>query len=252
MNDGFKMTEIFICIDDTDNLESKGTGHLAEILRRDIETRFGGKTTRITRHQLFVSDDIPYTSHNSAMCFKGQIDISCLDEMIRYAGELLERLSAEGSDPGLCVAVTDRINEREKLVSFGCDATYKVLNKESAFKLAADTGVHLSEHGGTGGGVIGALAGVGLRLGGNNGRFKGWLDVNERDRVISVEKLTCNYDIDEVREACGEIIHPGDTVMLEERIKTVLLDGRSVLPVKRNGSGNSGWINLSKEEIRKY
>jgi hypothetical protein len=247
-----KMTEILVCIDDTDNLESRGTGHLAEILRRDIETLFRGKTTRITRHQLFVSDDIPYTSHNSTMCFKGEIEPSCLDEMILYAGELLEKLSAEGSDPGLCVAVADRINERERLINFGCDATCKVLNKESAFKLAADAGVHLSEHGGTGGGVIGALAGVGLRLGGNNGRFKGWLDVKEADRVITADKLTCNYDIDEIRAVCGQTVNPGDTVILDERIKTVLLDGHCVLPVKRNGSGNSEWINLSRDEIRKY
>jgi len=246
------MTEILVCIDDTDNLESKGTGHLAEILRHDIETRFGGKTTRITRHQLFVSDDIPYTSHNSAMCFKGEIETSLLDEMIHYAGELLEKLSAEGSDPGLCVAVADRINEKERLINFGCDATCKVLNKESAFKLAADSGIHLSEHGGTGGGIIGALAGVGLRLGGNNGRFKGWLDVKENDRIISAERLLSDYDIDEIRAVCGETVNPGDIISLDERIKTVLLDGHCVLPVKKNSNGNSEWINLSREEIRKY
>lgn len=246
------MTEILVCIDDTDNLESKGTGHLAEILRHDIETIYGGKTTRITRHQLFVSDEIPYTSHNSAMCFKGEVETACLDEMIRYAGELLEKMSAEGSDPGLCVAVADRINEKERLIKFGCDATCKVLNKESAFKLAADAGIHLSEHGGTGGGVIGALAGVGLRLGGNNGRFKGWIDVKDSDRIINVEKLLRVYDIDEIRDVSGERIGPGDSISLEERIKTVLLDGRCVLPVKKNRTESSGWVNLSKDEIRKY
>ena len=246
------MAEILVCIDDTDNLESKGTGHLAEILRHDIETLFGGKTTRITRHQLFVSDDIPYTSHNSTMCFKCEIETCYIDEMIHYAGELLEKMSAEGSDPGLCVAVSDSINEREKLISFGCDATCRVLTKELAYKLAEETGIHLSEHGGTGGGVIGAIAGVGLRLGGNNGRFKGWLDVKETDRLITAEKITCNYDIDEVREVCGRVIHPGETVILDERIKTVLLEGRCVLPVKRKTGESSEWINLSKEEIRKY
>lgn len=246
------MTDILVCIDDTDNLESKGTGHLAEILRRDIEARFGGRTTRITRHQLFVSDDIPYTSHNSAMCFKGEIEIGFIDEMIRYAGELLERMSAEGSDPGLCVAVADRINERERLINFGCDATCRVLNKDSAYKLAADAGVHLSEHGGTGGGIIGALAGVGLRLGGNNGRFKGWIDVKESDRIITTERLLSDYEIDEVRDICGGKIEPGDSILLDERIKTVLLDGRCVLPVKLKDGDRTAWINLSREEIRKY
>lgn len=244
--------EIFVCIDDTDSLESKGTGHLAEILRRDIETLYGGKTSRITRHQLFVCDDIPYTSHNSAMCFRGEVKAGSLDDMIRYAGEFLERMSAPGSDPGLCVAVADRINQRERLISFGNDATCRVLTKESAFKLAAETGVHLSEHGGTGGGIIGALAGVGLRLGGNNGRFKGWLSVKDADRSITVAGLLSNYEIDDVRGMSGERPLPEDTVALDERIKTVLLDGICVLPVKKSAGEDSGWINLSRDEIRRY
>ena len=77
--------EILICIDDTDNLESPGTGHLAEILRSDIERLYVGKTSRITRHQLFVSPEIPYTSHNSAMCFKAEMELKYLDDMIEYA-----------------------------------------------------------------------------------------------------------------------------------------------------------------------
>jgi hypothetical protein len=246
------MTEILVCIDDTDNLESKGTGHLAEILRSDIERLYGAKTSRITRHQLFVSDEIPYTSHNSAMCFKTEMDIKFLNEMISHAGRFLETHSAEGSDPGLCVAVTDRINDREKLIGFGLNATKIVLTKEDATRLADELQIHLSEHGGTGGGIIGALSGVGLRLYGNNGRFKGWLSIDENNRSITVEKLLNDYDIDEVRDISGNNPGLNDVINLEERIKTVLLDGRSVLPVKQIEGGNPGRINLSKDEVRKY
>lgn len=246
------MTEILVCIDDTDNLESKGTGHLAEILRRDIERLYGAKTSRITRHQLYVSDEIPYTSHNSAMCFKTEMDIKFLDEMILHAGRFLETHSAEGSDPGLCVAVTDRIKDREKLIGFGLDATKIVLTKEDATRLADELKIHLSEHGGTGGGIIGALSGVGLRLYGNNGRFKGWLSIDENNRNITVEKLLKDYDIDEVRDISGNNPGLNDVINLDERIKTVLLDGRSVLPVKQIEGGKPWRINLSKDEVRKY
>lgn len=245
------MAGIIIGIDDTDNLDSKGTGHLAEILRREIETLFNGSTSRITRHQLFVSPDIPYTSHNSAMCFRGEVDESRIEDVIIHAGELLERMSAEGSDPGLCVAAEGKFRLRESLIRFGCDAVCSVLTKDGAYKLAADAGVHLSEHGGTGGGVIGALAGVGLRLGGNNGRFKGWLDVNEGDRRISVRDLLSRYEIEQVRSVSGGSTAPEDIVALDERIKTVLLENMCVLPVKSNPTGN-GWVNLSRDEIRKY
>jgi len=246
------MMEILICIDDTDNLESKGTGHLAEILRSDIEKLYGAKSSRITRHQLFVSDKIPYTSHNSAMCFKTEMDIKYLDEMVSYAGRFLEKHSAEGSDPGLCVAVTDRINDREKLIRFGMDATKIVLTKQDAIKLADELQIHLSEHGGTGGGIIGALSGVGLRLYGNNGRFKGWLAISDSNRSITVEKLLNEYDIDEVRDISGDTPGLNDIITLDERIKTVLLDGLSVLPVKKIKGNNAGRVNLSKDEIKKY
>jgi len=243
--------EIIICIDDTDNLESQGTGHLAEILRRDIEKLYGGTTTRITRHQLFVSPEIPYTSHNSAMCFKAEMDIKYLDDMIKYAGKFLEENSAEGSDPGLCVAVTDHLKDKEKLVKFGIDATKSVLTKSDAISLAAELKIHLSEHGGTGGGIIGALSGTGLRIYGNNGRFKGWLPISNENKSMTVERLLKEYDIDEVRDISGEIPGMSDIITLDERVKTVLLDGLSVLPVKKADGDIPGRVNLSKAEIRR-
>jgi hypothetical protein len=246
------MTEILVCIDDTDNLESPGTGHLAEILRSDIEKLYKGKTSRITRHQLFVSPEIPYTSHNSAMCFTAEMDIKYLNEMIAYAGKFLEEKSAGGSDPGLCVAVNEHIKDKERLVRFGLDATRTVLTKNDAVRLAEELNIHLSEHGGTGGGIIGALSGVGLRLYGSNGRFKGWLPVKENDRKITIETLLKNYEIDEVRDISGEIPDPLDIITLDGRIKTVLLDGRSVLPVKQIAGDNLCRVNLSKDEIKKY
>lgn len=244
--------EILVCIDDTDNLESPGTGHLAEILKSDIEKLYGGKTSRITRHQLFVSPDIPYTSHNSAMCFKAEMDIRHIDELIKYAGKFLKEKSAEGSDPGLCVAVPEQLKDKEKLIRFGIDATKIVLTKKDAIALASELEIHLSEHGGTGGGIIGALSGVGLRIFGSNGRFKGWLNVKDEDRKITVRKLLSGYDIDEVRDISGDIIHPDDIITLDERIKTVLLDGRSVLPVKKISGDSTCRTNLSKDEIKKY
>lgn len=52
-----------IGIDDTDNLESRGTGFRArQLLQRLAEAGFA-RPLGITRHQLYVHSDIPYTSH---------------------------------------------------------------------------------------------------------------------------------------------------------------------------------------------
>lgn len=243
---------ILICIDDTDNLESKGTGHLAEILRHDIESLYSGKTSRITRHQLYVCDEIPYTSHNSAMCFKAELDQAHLPEMIDYAGKLLVQKSAEGSDPGLCVAVIDSIEQKDELIQYGIDATKKILTKADAVALASRMNIHLSEHGGTGGGIIGALAGIGLRLSGNNGRFKGWIDIDESRNNMSVDDIVTSFDIDEVKSVDGILPGSGDRVILGNRIKTVLLGGKSVLLVKKNSNGDFLWESLGKGELRRY
>lgn len=50
---------IVVCIDDTDNLESPGTGHLANDLKRDIERLYDGKTSLISRHQLLFLQRSP-------------------------------------------------------------------------------------------------------------------------------------------------------------------------------------------------
>ena len=47
---------MLVCIDDTDNLESIGTGKLAYKIIGDIEERGWGRCDVISRHQLYVHD----------------------------------------------------------------------------------------------------------------------------------------------------------------------------------------------------
>ena len=220
---------ILICIDDTDNLESPGTGKLAAILASAIEQNGWGQTMFTSRHQLFVHPDIPYTSHNSSMCFAAEVQET--DRIIDYAGEFLARQSAAGSDPGLCVVVPAELRGGDRLCAFGRAAKCEVLTKEAAYGLAHDLGIHLSEHGGTGQGVVGALAGTGLRLGGNDGRLRGRLEVGAPGEIVTVAELMTHPLIDRVQTTDGELLPPEHRVLLGEKVKTVLLDGKSVLLV---------------------
>jgi hypothetical protein len=240
--------KILLCIDDTDNLNSKGTGHLADELRLQLEDKFQIQTTKITRHQLFVHEKIPYTSHNSTMCFSATIDERHYNDIILHASIFLKERRAEGSDPGLCVAVEDRIADKASLMEFSRRATCSVLTKKEAYQLAEKLGIHLSEHGGTGDGIIGALAGVGLRMTGNHGRFRGGYLIQDNDSVISPKDLCRKYEIDEVRECVSGSIVDSGSISLEGKVKTVLLDGLAVLPVIR--IDDSSWRNLTKDEIK--
>ena len=209
------MKKFYISFDDTDNLESPGTGH---VLNKFLEM-LPCESSFISRHQLFVNKDVPYTSHNSAMCSVVQGQIT-REELICRAVEYLEETLAPGADPGLCVADPDEIVSPELLVKWGYRAKKEVLTKNEAYELARSCGVHLSEHGGTGQGVVGALAAVGLRLAGQDGRVKGKKAV--QSEILSVAELLAQTGFERV--SCygrGEL--PADAVIHTngDRIKAV-------------------------------
>lgn len=246
--------QVLISIDDTDNLESRGTGALASLLAEALEEKGWGESQFITRHQLLVHPDIPYTSHNSAMCFTARIEETHLYNLINYAADFLARESASGSDPGLCVAVVDRLANRETLLAFGRKAKQEVIPMAEAYAVAEQVGCHLSAHGGSGQGVIGALAGAGLRLAGNDGRLKGSLQIPATGGSTTVAELQRQTLIDEVRSFDGQQLSGDEQVLLGDKVKTVLLDGKSVLllePLVGNNSGVS-WQTCSKQRLKSY
>jgi len=244
--------QIAISIDDTDNLESRGTGALATLLAEAIEERSWGESRFITRHQLLVHPDIPYTSHNSAMCFTAEIAPEHLENIIAYASGFLARESASGSDPGLCVVPLERLELPAELVAFGLRAKEEVLSKEAAYDLAQRAGIHLSEHGGSGQGVIGALAGAGLRLSGNDGRLKGWLNIAAQNGRVSVAELQAHTDVDEVRCVDGRVVGVDELVRLGDKVKTVLLEGKAVLLIEPLEAEGVAWQTCSKQRLKCY
>ena len=165
--------KLFVCIDDTDNLDSIGTGELLENMLRETALRGLGKGNFIVRYQLLIHEDIPYTSHNSSMSCEVETDDRAA--FTAFCEDYLAQNAAEGSDPGLCVLTKSETLDYSPLIAFGKRAQTQVVTKAEAYAAAKAFGsdVHLSEHGGTGGGVIGALAGAALRAGKEEGRIKG-------------------------------------------------------------------------------
>jgi hypothetical protein len=246
---------IYLSIDDTDNLESPGSGHLADVMAKELQhLGLTSQCSNITRHQLFVHESIPYTSHNSSMCFSAVIGENSLSDVIQFAKKFLEKASAPGSDPGLCVAVSKEALDRKALIDFGLKAKQAVFTKQDAYSLAQRTGVHLSEHGGTGDGIVGALAGIGLRLHGSDGRFRGWLDLGIAGQTTDPKFLCSHPAVDAVVDDEGNVL-PEDTqiVFAENKVKTVLLNHCQVIPVTRTDNvGEPAWTTLTKSEVKRF
>lgn len=241
---------LLISIDDTDNHDSPGTGELAAEIADRIRARGWGQTGIVTRHQLFVHPDIPYTSHNSAMCFSAALNGDYRADLIEMAGAYLASTSAPGSDPGLCVVDVDRLSDPAALIEFGLRAKCEVLSMLTARSLAEVLDVHLSEHGGSGDGVIGALAGAGLRLSGRDGRMRGTLAIDPALDRLPLHVLQAMAEVDEIRPEGGARLAAETPVALGRKVKTVWLDGCSVLLLKQDEAG--GWRTCSNQELKTY
>jgi len=155
-----------IGLDDTDTLESRGTGHLARQIAAALAIDY--PLLGVTRHQLLVDPRVPCTKNNSSAAIllspNGDLDPSSLLERVRAL--MLDDFQP-GSDPGLCIAraVPAAITE------FGRRAQRQLVTQDEARAVAAAHGISLLGLGGDQDGVIGALAAVGLAAGGDDGRY---------------------------------------------------------------------------------
>ena len=241
-----------IGIDDTDNLESRGTGFRARQLGARLADAGLGRVRGITRHQLFVHPSIPYTSHNSSACLDVDIAGDRLDAVRDFCRDYLAQESAEGSDAGLCLSDFDAVTD--DLVAFGRSAKGTIHTQDQARSLAARHGAHLEGVTGDQGGVIGALSAVGLRRGGHDGRFI-WLEgVRELTGTISAGDLVATTGIDSVESTDGHPLAEDAMVLVDPWPRPVLLHGKAVLLTETNEDGHEhgGWKILCKEAIRRY
>jgi tRNA(Ile2) C34 agmatinyltransferase TiaS len=160
---------IYLGIDDTDTLDTPGTNCLA----REIVGRLVGRLrcVSIVRHQLFFDPRVPYTSKNgsASICF-GPIEPVPLAEVIDAVRHIMQEWYVEGSDPGLaaCEHVPPEVTD------YALRCKTELIDQQEPRALAARHGIHLEGLGGTEGGVIGALAAVGLIATENDGRVVHW------------------------------------------------------------------------------
>lgn len=217
---------VYIGIDDTDSLDSIGTGRLAREMAEVI-----GKTypvVCVTRHQLFVHPDVPYTSHNSSAVIHLE-DIPRTEYLLLF--ELAKRLMndrfIEGSDPGIALAGSDQVPGA--MVVFGLDTKSSVVTQERARTVAHHAGILLQGLGGTEGGVIGAVAGIGLAASGSDGRYLQIGSIRERRGDHTIEELLAK-GVEQVITPNGKVLTSG-LVVIPKFPQPLRLMGRAILLV---------------------
>jgi len=239
----------YIGIDDTDNLESRGTGHRARQLGITLEEAGIARLICITRHQLLVHKDIPYTSHNSSACLLMECEPEKEKDLTAFSRDFLLRESAPGSDAGLCIASIIAINLA--IENWGKNAKKIVLNKALAHELAQQNHIYLEGLTGEKIGVIGALAAVGLRHAGNDGRVL-WLPfLRETEGIFSAAELKNRLCIDIITTKEGTTVSYDDKIIADGWLRPVMRNKAITLIVeKTEDHGQYKWKHVSKEYIK--
>jgi tRNA(Ile2) C34 agmatinyltransferase TiaS len=238
--------KVYIGFDDTDNLDADiGTGKLA----RRFETLLpeGTRLQGVVRQQLLVDDRIPYTSHNSSACLIVEVpEIALLETLRERAVGHIEKESLTGSDPGLCIAWGDN-GAFGPLMEFGRLCTERVVTQAEA--LTAAGGFHLTGHGGTNDGIIGAAAAVGLTASGWSGRFIEYERLRDLPGNVTVGELEMRGMRVVSMDRDGVLPRSEDRVDTKGWLRPRLLGHRAVVPVLP--SGNGLWYTLWEKRSKK-
>ena len=241
-----EFTKFLVGIDDTDNLTSRGTGFIVRQLAAQLRDKNIARVLAVSRHQLFVHDEIPYTSHNSSAC----MELLCSDRkaLENYSRGYLLDVAAEGSDVGLCIIPFDGVDD--EIVQWGLTAKKSVLNKQLARELAERKNIFLEGLTGTHDGIIGSMAATGLRKFGNDGRIL-MLETDFRSftGLIKASEICTNFHIQNIFDNFGNEVLSEAEVFLEENWKPILRNGEYTLIVEKHEQYE--WKSLGKDALRK-
>jgi hypothetical protein len=229
------MQTIYIGIDDTDNLDTRGTGFRARQLADRLCEDKLAQIIGVTRHQLLVDDRVPYTSHNSSACIAVRPDCDTAT-LMDYCRCFLLEIAAAGSDVGLCVA--DEA-QAAHAIAFGKKAKTALLGQQDARDVAGRHAIRLEGLTGDHQGIIGALSAVGLYADGNDGRYLWSRGLREHaDQTLTLVALKELSNIDKVSLLAGDGL-TDDQAMVElgPWPRAVRIDKQSVLLVEKvNGT----------------
>ena len=123
-----------------------------------------------------------------------------------------------------------------------------LLTTKQAFETAREQNVFLKALSPNANGVIGALAGIGLRLSGGDGKIRGKFELNESNLSVR-ELLNLNF-IEAVADENFKPLSPDERVNLIGALKPIFWDHKATLLVQKDKNGE--FRNLNIKELREF
>ena len=245
--------KIFVAIDDSRQLDGAKAGETASILTIFIEENGWGKCAIPSRHRLYSHPDTGCIKHNTARSFSADIGEQYLQEFLDHACKLIKTTGAPNSNAGLAVVVPELIENAEDLIDYSYRAKEELVGKAEALEFGKQPGIYLFALSGSGQGIIGALAGAGLRITGNDGQFRGKLHIGTgEDYIATVQEIVDKTYVEQVKNMDFDNLNSDEYVRMGEKVKVVLLDNKYTLMVFPTDIEKPKWQTSTTHMLRVF
>jgi hypothetical protein len=215
------------------------------MLAAHLESRQLLTATSVTRHQLLVHPDIPYTSHNSSACIAGLSETASRAALAEAARGFLHDHFHDGANPGLCVCAAEAVPD--PLVVLGKRAQQEVLRLHEFDWILSTADLALWWGGETGQGRIGAASGLALRSTGEDGRFIALRGIRDLEGRLRTGDILARSAVESVEAEDGTALASTEVVDTRDWVRPSLCGGRAVLRVRRDGGDWAPAERRSKE-----
>ncbi len=195
----------------------------------------------ITRHQLLVHPDIPYTSHNSSACIAADGRDDAWMALFEAAESFLRAHPQRGANPGLCVARES--DPPPALQALARRAQREVLDLARFDQEVAAWPLQIWSGGETGQGRIGAVCGVALRSTAEDGRFIDLPGIRAVRGRASVAEILDRTGVDRVVDEQDRPLAGDTPIQTRDWIRPELRSGEVVFQVHQE---DGAWVPRSK------
>lgn len=244
---------IYVGIDDSRQLDGYKAGETASRLVEAIEKNGWGQAKIPSRHRLYPHPSTGCRKHNTARSFSADIKEEALPAFLDYTTALIKGLVTPDSNTGLAIVIPEKMDNHHELVDYAYRVKEELVAQDEARRFDDQRGVYLIELNGTGRGIIGALAGAGLRSTGNDGQFRGKLQMGgEEYAVVSVGEIVAQTHVEQVKSMDFQILGSDEQVRLGEKVKIVLLDDLYTLMVFPTDIEDPRWQTSTTNMLRVF
>ena len=217
----------YLGIDDTGPPGKSGSRETALALGRHLQARKLSRLVHISAHALVPAGEVPDSSPTHAFCLTLEGEAQQLREIDMESRVYLMHNSAAGSNPGFALAPRERVSER--ILNWGKACQMFSLDRREALDLARSQGIITAGFTGSGIGVIGALAAVGLRSSGSDGWITWLPGLPDLKGVMTFSEILQISTFDYVKSLRGRTPDFRDRIQLGEQVMPLLYNDRTLL-----------------------